>query len=187
MAIDLRSRVMDAVVVCVDRSGLQGFSIEEVALEAGVSRASIYRHFPGGRSQLINESVTREVAAFWGELADFVRPLGDLQSRLVAGMMEARRRLIGNELLQRLLASEPDDVLPALLESDDLVHLVLVGYVKSLLERERLVDGCDVDLAAEYVVRMLLSHIATPGRWDLADRAQVERLVSTQFLGGILA
>ena len=92
MAIDLRSRVMDAVVVCVDRSGLQGFSIEEVALEAGVSRASIYRHFPGGRSQLINESVTREVAAFWGELADFVRPLGDLQSRLVAGMMEARRR-----------------------------------------------------------------------------------------------
>ena len=40
---------------------------------------------------------------------------------------------------------------------------------------------------AEYLTRMLLSHIGTAGRWDLADRDQVERLVRTQFLAGIIA
>ena len=64
-----RDRIMDAVVACVDRGGLAGFALEDVAAEAGVSRATIYRHFEGGRDQLVREAVTREVARFWTELA----------------------------------------------------------------------------------------------------------------------
>ncbi|MFN8052887.1 MAG: TetR/AcrR family transcriptional regulator [Acidimicrobiales bacterium] len=181
-----RDRIMDAVLVCVDRGGLRSFALEDVAAEAGFSRATIYRHFPGGRTQLINDTVTREVGAFWGELADFVRPYGAIEDRLVIGLMEARRRIDGNDLLQRLVASEPDDFLPTLAESDQLVHLVLVGYLRDLILREELVEGLDVDVAAEYLARMLLSHIGTAGRWDLTDRAQVERLVRTQFLAGVI-
>lgn len=184
---DTRERIMDAVVACVDRAGLGSFALEEVAAEASVSRATIYRHFPGGREQLVDETVTREVARFWGELADHVRPLADIEDRLVVGLMEARRRIDENDLLQRLLASEPDDFLPALSSSDRLVAEAIMGYLKDLIARERLVDGLDLDVAAEYLARMLLSHIGTAGRWDLADRDQVERLVRTQFLAGIIA
>jgi len=178
---------MDAVVACVDRNGLHSFALEDVAAEASLSRATIYRHFPGGRTQLVNDTVTREVARFWGELADFVRPLADIEDRLVVGLMEARKRIDENDLLQRLLASEPDDFLPALSESDQLVQMAIVGYIKDLIARERLVDGVDLDVAAEYLTRMLLSHIGTEGRWDLTDRTQVERLVRTQFLAGIVS
>ena len=55
---------MDAVMACVDRNGLHSFALEDVAGEADLSRATIYRHFPGGRTQLINDTVTREVARF---------------------------------------------------------------------------------------------------------------------------
>lgn len=178
---------MDAVVACVDRNGLHAFALEDVATEASLSRATIYRHFPGGRDQLVSETVTREVGRFWGELADHVRPLGAIEDRLVEGVMEARRRIDENDLLQRLLASEPDDFLPALSESDQLVHEVIVGYLRDLIAVETLQPGVDLDVAAEYLARMLLSHIGTAGRWDLADRAQVERLVRTQFLAGIIA
>ena len=44
-----RDRIMDAVVVCTERVGLKGFALEDVAAEAGMSRATIYRHFAGGR------------------------------------------------------------------------------------------------------------------------------------------
>ena len=54
-----RDRIMDAVVACIDRRGMSGFALEEVAAEAGVSRATIYRYFDGGRPQLVRESVTR--------------------------------------------------------------------------------------------------------------------------------
>lgn len=183
----VRERIMDAVVACVDRNGLQSFALEDVAAEAELSRATIYRHFPGGRTQLINDTVTREVARFWGELADFVRPLDDIEDRLVVGVMEARKRIDENDLLQRLIASEPDDFLPALSQSDLLVQAAIVGYIRDLIAREQLVEGLDVDTAAEYLTRMLLSHIGTAGRWDLTDRSQVERLVRTQFLAGIIS
>ena len=177
---------MDAVMVCVDRGGLHSFALEDVAAEANLFRATIYRHFPGGRTQLINDTVTREVARFWGELADHVRPLAAIEDRLVVGLMEARRRIDEYDLLQRLVASEPDDLLPALSESDQLVQLAIMGYIKDLISREQLVDGLDLETAAEYLTRMLLSHIGTAGRWDLTDRTQVERLVRTQFLAGII-
>lgn len=186
-AAGLRDRVLDAAVTVVDQAGLQRFSMEEVAGLAGVSRATLYRHFPGGRDQIVGEAVTREVARFWGELAAAVRDLPTLEDRLVAGIVEARRRLEANELFQRLLTSEPDDLLPRLLESDSLVHAVIRGYVRELLEREHLRPGVDAEEAADYVTRMLLSHIGTGGRWDLGDRADVRRLVQRQFLAGIVA
>lgn len=181
-----RDRVMDAVVVCVDRSGLGGFGLEDVASEAGVSRATIYRQFEGGRDQLIRETVMREVARFWAELALAVADIADLEGRLVAGLMLARQRLAEHDLLQKLLASEAEEFLPALFESEPIVHMVIREYMTVLLAAEQLRPGVDVELAADYLTRMLVMHIGTPGRWDLADEDQVRRLVSTQFLAGLV-
>jgi AcrR family transcriptional regulator len=177
---------MDAVVACVDRRGLADFALEDVAVEAGVSRATIYRHFVGGRDQLVRESVTREVARFWTDLAVAVEDIDDLESRLVVGMMLARERLQTHDLLQRLLAMEPDEFLPALFESDPLVHLVVRDYLRDLLKGVRLAAGVDLDDAADYLSRMLLSHIGSPGRWDMTDQEQVRRLVRTQYLAGVV-
>jgi AcrR family transcriptional regulator len=181
-----RDRIMDAVVACVDRRGLAGFALEDVAAEAGVSRATIYRHFEGGRDQLVREAVTREVARFWAELAVAVEDIDDLESRLVVGMMLARERLQTHDLLQRLLAMEPEEFLPALFESDPLVHLVVRDYLRDLLAGEQLTPGVELDDAADYLSRMLLSHIGSPGRWDMSDEDQVRRLVRTQYLAGVL-
>jgi len=177
---------MDAVVVCVDRAGLGGFALEDVAAEAGVSRATIYRQFDGGRDQLIRETVMREVARFWAELGLAVADIADLEGRLVAGLMLARQRLAEHDLLQKLLASEAEEFLPALFESEPIVHMVIREYMTVLLTAEQLRPGVDVDMAADYLTRMLVMHIGTPGRWDLADEAQVRRLVSTQFLAGLV-
>jgi AcrR family transcriptional regulator len=182
-----RDRIMDAVVACVDRGGLAGFALEDVAAEAGVSRATIYRHFDGGRDQLVREAVTREVARFWTDLALAVEDIDDLESRLVVGMMLARERLQTHDLLQRLLAMEPDEFLPALFESDPLVHLVVRDYLRDLLTAQPLAAGVELDDAADYLSRMLLSHIGSPGRRDMSDEQQVRRLVRTQYLAGVLA
>ena len=182
-----RSRIMDAVVRCVERGGLKSFGLEDVAAEATVSRATIYRHFPGGRQQLVEETVAREVADFWKELSDEVRPLGSIEERLVVGIMSAHPRIAQHDLLQRLIRFEPGDILPPLVSADRTLHRLVIGYLRELLARESLREGIDLDQAAEYLTRMLLSHIGSAGRWDLTDRSAVERLVRTQFVAGILA
>ena len=100
--------------------------------------------------------------------------------------MLAEEKLRTHDLLQRLLVSEPDEFLPALFESEPLVHLVVRDYLRTLLEGERLAPGVDRDEAADYLARMLLVHIGSPGRWDMTDEAQVRRLVRAQFLSGVL-
>ena len=48
------SRVLDAARRCVDRWGLGKLTIDDVATEAGVSRATLYRLFPGGMDVLFD-------------------------------------------------------------------------------------------------------------------------------------
>lgn len=182
----VRDRIMDGVVDAVRRSGLAGFALEDVAATAGVARATIYRHFPGGRAELVREAVTREVGRFWLGLAAAVSTQGTLEDRLVLGVMEARRRILDDELLQRLLSNEADELLPALAESESLVNTVIEGYIEELLAGEHLRVGSDRRVAAGYLSRLLQSYMASPGRWDLTDEVAVRRLVRTQFLAGIL-
>ena len=61
MATGGRERILEATYACVARYGLGKTTVEDAAREAGVSRATVYRHFPGGKDQL--------VAEVWEELA----------------------------------------------------------------------------------------------------------------------
>jgi hypothetical protein len=101
--------------------------------------------------------------------------------------MAANRKVDEHVLLQRLLTSEPDQLLPTLFESETLVQGVVREYLATLLVGETLQPGVDVSDAADYLGRMLVMHIGSRGRWNLADEAQVRRLVRTQFLAGVVA
>ena len=178
---------MDAVLVCTERVGLGGFTIEDVAVEAGVSRATIYRHFAGGRDQLMHDAIARELGRFWSELADEVAGVGSLEGRLVAGLMAANRRIADHHLLQKLLSSEPEQLLPSLFESESIVDVFLRDYLGQMLTREQLRAGVDRDEAADYLARMLVIYMGSHGRWDFTDEVEVRRLVRTQFLAGVVA
>jgi hypothetical protein len=46
-------------------------------------------------------------------------------------------------------------------------------------------EGPELDVAADFLARMVLSYIASPGRWDLSDPEQVALLVRSELLAGI--
>jgi AcrR family transcriptional regulator len=185
----VRERILAAAVRCAERAGVRRFSLEDVALEAGLSRMSIYRHFPGGRAQLVEEAATWEVARFWTRLAKAVEGLDTLEDRLVAGLGLGHRLIARSRVMQALDDSDLDELMAALRPSEPLVHQVICDYIQSLLEAEgragRLREGVDVAEAADYLTRMILSTMGSPGGVDLADPDQTRRLVRTQFLGGI--
>jgi len=165
-------------------------TIEDVARVSGVSRATIYRLFPGGRDQLLRETVGWEMNRFFTRLAAAVADTPDLASRLEVGLAFARQSVLEHEVLQKVLASEPDLLLPLMTVEQHRVLGFITAYLRPLLEAEeaagRLRPGVDLDQAADYVARMLLSLIASPGRWDLSDPVAVRDLVRDELLGGIL-
>jgi AcrR family transcriptional regulator len=187
---DARERVLEGVVACVGRFGLAKTTVEDVARESGVSRATIYRYFPGGRDQLEREAVAWEMGRFFLRLGEAVAAAPDLASMVEEGLVFARRAVQAHEVLQRVLITEPDRLLPLMTINNERVLRMISGYLVPWLEREReagrLAEGADIERSADWVARMILSLIASPGSHDLEDRGQVRRLVKDQLLAGVL-
>ncbi|HEY3834431.1 MAG TPA: TetR/AcrR family transcriptional regulator [Acidimicrobiia bacterium] len=189
--LSMRERLLGATYTCVSRYGLGKTTIEDVVKESGVSRATIYRYFPGGRDELVRDTVGWEIANFLTRLGDHVRDQPDLNSLVAEGLRFARHSLESHELLQKILETEPERLLGLLTTESARAVPFIAAFLYPYLEREgaagRLRDGVDVARSADYLARMVLSLIGSPGRWNYDDPAELADLVRTELLGGIVA
>jgi len=187
----VRQRLLTSTYTCVSRYGLAKTTIDDVVKESGVSRATIYRQFPGGRDELLRETVGWEIGRYFIRLADHVEGAADLAGLLEDGLVFARRSLLEHELLQKILATEPERLLGLMSTEAAKTIPFIADFLLPYLVREelagRLRAGVELDRAAEYVARAILSLIGAPGRFDLEDPAQVRSVVRLELLGGILA
>ena len=189
--LSLRDRLLAATYQCVMRFGLGKTTIEDVVKESGLSRATIYRQFPGGRDELLLETVGWELANYFNALADHVRDAPDLEQLFEQGLVFAHRSVTEHLVLRKILDTEPERLLPLLtVESAKTLPFIadfLHPYLLREAEQGRLRPGVEIDRAAEYLARAILSLINAAGRWDLDDPAQVRELVRGELLGGIVA
>jgi AcrR family transcriptional regulator len=183
----VRERVLEATLTCVGRSGLRAFTVEDVAREARVGRASVYRWFPGGRDQIVSETVTWEVGRFFARLAAEIDDAPDFRARVERGLAFAHRSLRQHQPFQRAMATEPDELMVRLAELAPIVIGVIRTYLTPLLAEERLAPDVTPEEAADHLARLIASLIVDEGSWDLGDPAQVAELVDRFLLAGVLA
>jgi len=166
-AADSRARVLAAALRCVARFGLSKTTLEDVAREARLSRATLYRVFPGGRDKIVETMVDTEVEAFFATLARRLEGVEDDEERIVVAMTAAAEQLVVHEALGFVLAHEPELVLPHVLFAGldhvlEVASAFLAPYLAILLAPE------DARRAGEWVTRLVLSHVACPSS-SLAD------------------
>jgi AcrR family transcriptional regulator len=182
-------RICDAALACVARWGVAKTTLEDVAREAGVGRATIYRVFRGGKAEVLRAMAAREVARFIGVVEREVSAAGDdLEDVVVAGVTAAARQLTDHEALAFLLAHEPDAVLPhvGLHRRGDAFECVR-DFVDPHLARF-LPDEEHRARAAEWLARVVLMYVFTPAQGvDLAEPESARRLVRGFVLPGLLA
>src|SRR5437588_7365486 len=114
-------RVVDAALRCFARWGVAKTTLDDVAREAGYSRATVYRFFPGGRRAggaqtamdgLIDAVVGAETGRLFAAIGARLDAATDLEDLVVGGMTTAAMLLTEHRPLQFLLAHEPEIVLP---------------------------------------------------------------------------
>jgi AcrR family transcriptional regulator len=181
-------RIADAALRCFARWGIGKTTLDDVAREAGYSRATVYRFFPGGKEALVDAVARAEVADFLaavGERLDAVADRG-LEEVLVAGMVEAGRRFSTHAALQYLLLHEPEVVLPklAFAQMDEVLRTAST-FARPWLTRH--LDDETAARVAEWAARILLSYAACPAPGvDICDEASIRDLVRTFVLPGTL-
>jgi AcrR family transcriptional regulator len=181
-----RDQALEATLTCIANGGMKGFTVEDVARQAGLSRATIYRYFPGGREQLVTETVTWEVGRFFARLAEAIADAPDFRTRVEQGLAFAHRSLRDHEAFQRAMATDQGEIRARLAGIAPIVVGVIRSYLEPLLEAETLVDDVAPIEAADHLARLIGSLIVDEGVWDLGDPSQVHELVDRWLLNGIV-
>lgn len=181
---DRRAGILEATARVVIKIGLAKMSLDDVATQAGVSRATIYRHFSGGRDELLDALVMRELENFVAGLAEAVLEQQNLEDMFVMGLMRGHSQMVENELLHVTWDREPAELAERLGPRSYVLEDAVREFLADQLRRfDHPTDQIDAD--AEYLQRMVLSYIDNQGSWDLTDEAQVRRLVRAQFLSSV--
>ena len=180
------ARVIDATLACIGRWGTAKTTLDDVARQAGCSRATIYRLFPGGKDALLDAVARTELARFFGALARRLAVAETPEDVFVAGMTEAGRRIRDHRGLQFLLAYEPGVILPrlAFARADEVLHHASAFAAPYL---ERWLPADEARRAAEFATRLTLSYSICPSpEVDLTDEDSVRALVRAFVLPAIL-
>lgn len=179
----LDARIVDAMLECIGRWGLAKTTADDIARTAGVSRATLYRTFPGGKDVAFDALLRQEAARFFQTVTARLDHADDLDDLLVIGIVEAARFLTGHEALRYVLAHEPERVLPAF-TFDRLERTLAIATGFATPHLRRFIADADAAAAgAEWVVRILLSYALNPSpTLSLTDDAGVRRFVTTYLL-----
>lgn len=156
-----RARVIDAALRCVGRFGLSKTTVDDIAREAGLSRATLYRSFPGGRDEVFSATLHREIARYFSTLADELAGIDDLEELLVRTLACSADQIARHDALQWLLNHEPEVVLPSVAFAGLDRLLALAADFLSPYLRPSL-GATEARRVAEWIGRLVVSHVACP-------------------------
>jgi AcrR family transcriptional regulator len=181
---DAEGRVVAAALVCLSRWGIAKTSLEDIAREAGVSRATAYRLFPGGRDTVLDATLAAELARFTDELRARLDGAADLEELLVRGVTFSSQALAGHAALQYLLAHEPEQLLPHV--SFGRFDQLLAATSSIVAPQLALFVGDRALRTGEWVTRLVLSYAAAPSpTYDLTEEGSARCFVRTHLLPGL--
>jgi AcrR family transcriptional regulator len=156
-------RILAAARRLLLEHGLSRTSLADVARAAGVSEATLYRRF-AGRDELLRTVLGREVQAFIAQMDEHAGTIEDPVERLVAGFVFLAQALRRHELAQRLLATDPERVLPLMTVHGGPWIALAREYVRD--QATRAPGGgaltADPEQVAELLVRIAHSLVLTP-------------------------
>ncbi|MFA9470022.1 MAG: TetR/AcrR family transcriptional regulator, partial [Deltaproteobacteria bacterium] len=155
-----RERLLEVAASCVARDGISGTGIAHVALEAGVSRPTVYRYFKD-REELIRSVLLQAGLRLANEVQEHIRGFEGPGEKIVAATLFTLRAIQENRVLRQVWQ-------PAMFDAT-----VLKGFTQpasitfTRVALSEIIDttGWDEDEAAEsmeFMLRMILSLLATP-------------------------
>lgn len=174
---EAQSQVLDAVSTCVDRAGWDAVTMDEVCGEAGISRATLYRIFPGGRDVMFESLRVRRLADFFTVVRAHVEGAETLEDLLVRSIAVAHAELAGDEQLATLLASAPGETLGDLTVSG-VPRIVSVATAFFAPLAEPFLPRGDAEDIIEVMCRIVISVFLAPSsRLDFSREDHIRAFV----------
>lgn len=156
--------ILDAALDEFMSYGLRRTNVDVVAKRAKLSRATLYRRFDG-KDALVQAVLVRECRRFFTSIVTATGHLSTVEDRLVEGFVTGVRYARDDPLMNRLMASDPEALLPYLTVNGALVIAVARDFLVQQGEQHGelpKIDGREPAGVAELFVRLAISFTLTP-------------------------
>jgi len=157
-----RDRLLDAAVQAAAVHGLAKLSVGDVARVAGLSRQTLYKYFPS-KEALVAEAVAREADTMIAAVTAAADAHDDPRDALEAAIVTTLRLTRAHPLLDRLIQTEPEALLPLLVSGEGAVMATVRAAVEQIVGRK--VPDLSPDQlrqCADLLTRVLVSYGVSP-------------------------
>jgi AcrR family transcriptional regulator len=183
-------RILDAALKQFELFGIRRSTVEDITRRSGLARVTLYRNF-ANKDAIVEAVLLRELERFLSELAAEAGGYAEAEDKLVEGFVFTLTTMREHALLQRLLGTEPETVLPFLTVEGDSVIQTASSFLAHQLavalpnDRRTQIELLEV---AEVTVRVIVSFVLTPSQNvalgdDDAARSFARRYLVPPLLG----
>jgi AcrR family transcriptional regulator len=175
--VDIESVVLDAALTCSHQLGFSKVTIDDICRESGISRASIYRLFPGGRDVLFEALRVRELHQFFDHVLAQIADETTVDAIVVGSVVAATSLLQADEHLAMMLSSEPGEALGQLTAAG-LPRIIRMATEALAPQLEPLIGRDAAHRLIDLVVRLTVSHFLSPvAAVDLNDAESAQQFL----------
>ncbi len=170
-------RVLEAVKACCERWGIDKVNVDDIARQSGVSRATLYRIFPGGRDVIFEAHRVYELDRFFTTLLGHIEGATSLEELLVSTVTCATRELRDDDHLALMLASEPGAVLGEL-TVEGLPRIIRVATAYLIPFADEFLPRPQSRALIDVVARLVISYFLAPSPVvDFGDEESARRFL----------
>jgi AcrR family transcriptional regulator len=185
--LDTRDAILAAAIDAAAVHGVQRLSMSDVAKAAGVSRPTLYRYF-SSREDILAAALLREVSTLVTAVSTAVGPVDDPVEAIEVGVLVTLQLARAHPLLDRLIRTEPDTLVPLLVAEVDAATPSVMSVIRQTVDLllGAKIPGLDDDVRrrlADMLTRLLVSYaVSAPDDPPELVAATVARVLA----GGVL-
>ncbi|MBU0491154.1 MAG: TetR/AcrR family transcriptional regulator; helix-turn-helix transcriptional regulator [Chloroflexi bacterium] len=185
---DIPTRILQAAGIAFGRNGLARTTMEQIAAEAGLGVATIYRHF-GDRDSLIRAFLQRHTPQRFFERVE-LHSSGDIRADLVQLVTEMLTFLHQNRDLIWLSLVEGEEtqrLFARLREGPERTHVVMTRFLEAAVAAGQLQDQDPQRMTTALLGLLMVFALKVPvfGGPPLEDAHQTAEFIVDLFLNGL--
>jgi AcrR family transcriptional regulator len=179
---DIEAAIFSAVDSCVTQWGWDKVTMDDICVTAGVSRATVYRLFPGGRDVLFEAVRLGKLEDFFTAMRAHVEGSESLEELLVRCIVVASSELQHDEHLAMMLATVPGETLGDLTVSGvGRIVRVATAFITPLTDE--FIPAADAAHIVDVMCRLVISYYLSPSPMlDFSNEDATRTFVRTFLL-----